>query len=168
MRPKPNEHAPDYSAYIDRIASDDIVSELETQLEETLPFLSAISEEKSLYRYGPDKWSIRQLQSHVNDGERVFVFRALWFARGFPDRLPSFDQDICVAAAEADNISWASHVDEFRAVRMATLAFFRNLPEEAWSRSGIASDNPFTVRALAYIVAGHLAHHKAILRERYL
>lgn len=167
MRPKPNEHAAYYSAYIDRVASDDVVGELETQLEETLAFLSAISEEKSLYRYAPDKWSIRQLQSHVNDTERVFVFRALWFARGFPDPLPSFDQNICVATAEADNISWASHVDEFRAVRMATLSFFRNLPEEGWSRSGIASDNPFTVRALAYIVAGHLAHHKAILRERY-
>lgn len=168
MRPKPNEHAPYYSAYIDRVANDDIVGELETQLEETLAFLSGISEEKSLYRYAPDKWSIRQLLSHVDDTERVFVFRALWFARGFPDPLPSFDQNICVAAAEADNISWASHIDEFRAVRMATLSFFRNLPEEAWSRSGIASDNSFTVRALAYIVAGHLAHHKAILRERYL
>jgi uncharacterized damage-inducible protein DinB len=168
MRPQPNEHAAYYSAYIDRVASDDIVSELETQLEETLAFLSAISEEKSLYRYAPDKWSIRQLLSHVNDTERVFVFRALWFARGFQDPLPSFDQNICVAAAEADNISWANHVDEFRAIRMATLSFFRNLPAEAWSRSGIASDNPFTVRALAFIVAGHLAHHKAILRERYL
>jgi hypothetical protein len=101
------------------------------------------------------------------DGERVFMFRALWFARGFEDPLPSFDQEIGFKAAESDKVSWRSHVDEFRAIRSATLALFRNLPEEAWLHSGIASDNPVTVRALAYIVAGHVSHHLAILRERY-
>ncbi|HLN58016.1 MAG TPA: DinB family protein, partial [Thermoanaerobaculia bacterium] len=106
--------------------------------------------------------------SHVNDTERVFVSRAFWFARGFDSPLPSFDQDISAAAARADEVSWASHVEEFRAIRLATLAFFRNLQGEAWSRSGIASGNPFSVRALAYITAGHTSHHAAILRERYL
>jgi uncharacterized damage-inducible protein DinB len=167
-RPQPNEAAAYYSLYIDRVPSDDVVDVLATQLEETVDFLSEISEDQSLHRYAPDKWSMRELLGHVNDTERVFMFRALWFARGFQDPLPSFDQEIGFKAAESDKVSWASHVDEFRAIRSATLAFFRNLPEDAWLRSGIASDSSVTVRALAYIVAGHVAHHLAILRERYL
>ena len=131
-------------------------------------FLSGISEEKSLTRYAPEKWSVRQVVNHVNDTERVFVSRAFWFARGFDSPLPAYDQDIAAAAARADEVSWAGHVEEFRAVRLATLSFFQNLPAEAWSRGGIASGNPFTVRAVAYIIAGHLSHHTAILRDRYL
>jgi hypothetical protein len=166
--PQSNEAAPYYFRYIDLVPNDDIVDVLENQLAETVAFLSEITEEQSLQRYAPDKWSIRQLLNHVNDAERVFLFRALWFARGFQDPLPSYDQNVCVEAAEADNVSWASHVQEFQRVRLATLSFFRNLPADGWSRSGIASDNPFTVRALAYILAGHVAHHLAIVRERYL
>ncbi len=130
--------------------------------------LGGISEEKSLHRYAAGKWSIRQLLNHVSDTERVFVFRALWFARGFDTELPGFDQNVAVPTAAAEQFSWASHVEDFRAVRTATLTFFRNLPEEAWSRSGVANGDPVTVRALAYIVAGHVAHHIAILQERYL
>jgi DinB superfamily len=167
-RPEPNEAASYYDAYIKLVQNDDIVSVLDAQLEETVGFLSGVSEEQSLHRYAPDKWSMRQLVSHINDTERVFVFRALWFARGFPDPLPSYDQIVAVEAADADNISWAKHVAEFRSIRLATLSFFQNLPEEAWLRSGIASGNPFTVRALAYIAAGHVSHHTAILRDRYL
>src|SRR5262249_1387270 len=95
-RPEPTEAAPYYFGYINRISSDDVVSVLESQLDETASFLRGISEEKSLYRYAPDKWSIRQTWNHVNDTERVFVFRALWFARGFDSPLPSFDQEIAV------------------------------------------------------------------------
>ncbi|HEV2826465.1 MAG TPA: DinB family protein [Pyrinomonadaceae bacterium] len=167
-RPQPNEAASYYSIYIDRITSDDIVDVLATQLNETVAFLSDISEEQSLRRYALNKWSMRELLGHVNDTERVFMFRALWFARGFQDPLPSFDQEIGFRAAESDQVSWANHVDEFRAIRSSTLAFFRNLPAEGWLRSGIASDSSVTVRALAYIVAGHVSHHLAILRERYL
>ena len=105
--------------------------------------------------------------SHLNDTERMFVFRALWFARGFDSPLPSFDQNVAIATADADARSLESHIEEFRGVRAATIAFFENLPDHAWMRRGIASDNPFTVRALAYIAAGHLAHHVRILRERY-
>lgn len=167
-RPQPNEAAAYYSKYIDRVGSDDILDVLAKQLEESGAFLCGISEDQSLHRYAPGKWSMRELLGHVSDTERVFTFRALWFARGFQDPLPSYDQEIAVAAAESDKVSWASHVGEFRAIRLATLAFYRSLPSEAWLRSGIASDNPVTVRALAYIVAGHLAHHLTILRERYL
>jgi DinB family protein len=167
-RPERSEAAPYYFRYIDRIADDNIVGVLQTQLEETSALLLGVSEERSLHRYAPEKWSIRQVLSHVNDTERVFVSRAFWFARGFDSPLPSFDQDVSAAAARADEVSWASHVEEFRAIRLATLAFFRDLPVEAWSRSGIASGNPFSVRALAFITAGHASHHAAILQERYL
>ncbi|HYO11564.1 MAG TPA: DinB family protein [Thermoanaerobaculia bacterium] len=166
--PEPNEAAPYYFKYIDRVQSDDIVGVLETQLEETLAFLLGITEERSLHRYAPEKWSIRQVLNHVSDTERVFLFRAFWFARGFDSPLPSFDEKVSAGAARADEFSWARHVEEFRGARLATLTFFRNLPAEAWMRSGIASDNPFTVRAIAYLVAGHTAHHVAILQERYL
>lgn len=166
--PDRTEAAEYYFTYIDKVGPGDICRILEEQLAETLPQLEAISEERSLHRYAPDKWSIREVLSHLNDGERLFVFRAFWFARGFNSPLPSFDQNVAIAAAEADARSWRSHVDEFRVVRAATLAFFGELPAEAWDRHGTASDNRFTVRALAYIAAGHVAHHAAILRTRYL
>jgi hypothetical protein len=167
-RPERSEAAPYYFRYIDRIASDDVVGVLQAQLEDTSALFLGISEERSLHRYEPEKWSIRQVVNHVNDTERLFVSRALWFARGFESPLPSYDQDIAAAGARADEVSWAGHLEEFRGIRLATLAFFRNLPAEAWSRSGIASGNPFSVRALAYIIAGHASHHAAILKERYL
>ncbi|HLK09501.1 MAG TPA: DinB family protein [Candidatus Angelobacter sp.] len=167
-RPEANEAAPYYFGYINRVTGDDILSTLQSQMDETLSFLRGISEEKSLFRYAPEKWNIRQMWGHVNDTERVFLMRALWFARNFDTPLPSFDQDIAVAAAGSDEIPWARHVEEFRQIRLATISFFRNLPDDAWSRKGVASGNPFTVRACAYIVAGHTAHHAAVLTEKYL
>src|ERR1700679_846900 len=147
--PKPDEAAPHYFTYINRISGDNIVEVLESQLRDVASLLSGVSEEKSLHRYAPDKWSIRAVLSHVNDTERVFAFRALWFGRGFSEALPSFDQNAGAIAARADEYSWASHVQEFQKIRAATLALFRNLPGEAWARSGIASGNPVTVNALA-------------------
>jgi|SRR5215469_5364628 len=166
--PERTEAAPYYFAYIDNIQSPDVLGALESQLPETLDFFRGISDEKSLYRYAPDKWSIRQSVNHITDAERVFLSRAMWFARNFTEPLPSFDQNIAVAHAHADAIAWSAHIEEFRAVRLASIAFFRNLPHDAWMRTGTASGNPFTVRSLAYIVAGHLAHHRRIFEERYL
>ncbi len=167
-RPESDEAAPYYYGYINRVMSDDVVSVLETQLDATIAFLHQISEAQSLYRYEEGKWSMRQLLNHVNDSERIFVLRALWFARGFPNPLPGYDQDQGVAGAGADEVSWAAQVEEFRSIRQATLAFFRNLPAAAWLRSGVANDSSATVRAIAYIVAGHLAHHTEVLKDRYL
>jgi DinB family protein len=167
-RPERTEASEYYFKYIDQVPDGDIRDILDAQLTEAVALLRGISEEQSLHRYAPDKWSIREVLSHVIDTERLFVFRAFWFARGFDSPLPSFDQHIAMAAAGADARSWHSHLKEFRDARASTVTFFRNLPEEAWSRRGIASDNPFTVRALAYTGAGHLAHHLTILRERYL
>ena len=166
--PDRTEAAEYYFTYINQVAPGDIRVVLHAQLAETVALLHEISEQHSLVRYAPDKWSIRQVVSHLNDTERLFVFRALWFARGFDSPLPSFDQNVAVSTAGADDRSWGGHLEEFQAVRAATLAFFQNLPADAWTRRGVASGNPFTVRALAYISAGHVSHHLTILRERYL
>lgn len=166
--PDRTEAAEYYFTYIDQVAGGEICEILRAQLPDTLAFLTGISEERSLHRYAPDKWTIRQVVSHLNDTERIFVFRALWFARGFDSPLPSFDQNIAVATAGANDRPWRRHIEEFQAVRSATIAFFDNLPSDAWGRRGVASGNPFTVRALAYMCAGHATHHVKILRERYL
>ena len=166
--PDRTEAAEYYFTYIDQVPEGDICGLLDAQGHEVLDLLLGISEQTSLHRYAPGKWSIRDVVNHVSDTERLFVFRAFWFARGFESPLPSFDQTIAVSAARADDRAWRSLVEEFRAVRAASMAFFRSLPAEAWARRGIASDNPFTVRALAYLAVGHVTHHTKILRERYL
>jgi len=167
-RPQANEAATYYSRYIDLITDEDIVSRLKSQLGETTSFLSKISDEKSLNTYAPGKWTIRQVLNHVNDAERVFASRAFWFARGLPDALPGFDQDVCVEAAGANDVSWNDLTNEFNNVRQSTISLFENLPAEAWMRTGVASDNPFTVNALGYIIAGHVSHHCNVIQERYL
>ena len=124
-----------------------MVGVLAAQLEEAPRFFSRISEEKSLHRYAPEKWSIRQVLNHVSDTERVLLFRAFWFARGFASPLPSYDEATCAAEAQADPVSWAEHVEEFRSVRVATLTLLRKLPEDAWARRGVASGYTFSVWA---------------------
>jgi uncharacterized damage-inducible protein DinB len=167
-RPAPTEAAPYYFTYINQVDGEDALPVIERQLNDVPSLCSGISEEKSLHRYGPDKWSIRQVLNHVTDTERAFAFRALWFARGFQSPLPDYDQNIAAAGADADQIAWSQHIEEFRCVRLATISLFRNLPPEAWLRTGIASSNRFTVRAMAFITAGHVTHHVRMLRERYL
>ena len=166
--PDRTEAAEYYFAYINQVPAGDIRATLEAQTPKLLALLNGIADDRSLHRYAPDKWSIRQAVAHLNDTERVFSFRALWFARGFSEPLPSFDQDAAVSASHADDRPWRSLVDEFRDVRAATIALYRGLPADAWMRRGTASGKPFTVRALAYITAGHAMHHEKILRERYL
>ena len=166
--PAPTEAAEYFHKYINQVGTGDIRHELETQAAEMLALLRGISDETSRHRYAPEKWTIRQVVSHINDTERVFTYRALWFARGCPGALPSFDQDVAIAGAAANDRPWADHIEEFRAIRAATVTLFRGFPAQAWDRQGIASGNPVTVRALAYIVAGHVTHHEKILRERYL
>jgi uncharacterized damage-inducible protein DinB len=167
-RPQTTETAPYYFRYIDLISDEEIVPVIQSQMGETLQFLQGISEEKSLHRYEPGKWTVREVLNHVNDSERIFLSRAVWFARGFQDPLPSYDQEVAVEAARANNTPWTELVEEFRTVRLGTTSFFKNLPEDAWTRTGVASGNPFTVRSLAYIIAGHLVHHRRVLQERYL
>ncbi len=166
--PERTEAADYYFKYIDLVPRGDICETLHVQMGDTVGMLRRINEERSNYRYAPGKWSIREVVSHINDTERLFVFRAFWFARGFDAELPSFDQEVAATHAGANARPWQSHVEEFQAVRAATLEFFRYLPPDAWLKRGIASGNPFTVRALAYVTAGHVIHHTKILHERYL
>ena len=167
-RPDRDEAAEYYFKYIDQVPDGDILATLERQQDDVLEVLSTVLEEQSLHAYEPGKWTLREVIGHLNDCERLFVFRALWFARGFDTPLPSFDEHVAAEAARANDIDWASHVNEFRVVRESTRAFFQQLPDEAWNRRGMASGNPFSVRALAYLAAGHVTHHMAIIRTRYL
>ena len=165
--PDRSEAAPYYFTYIDLVQAD-VLEAMKAQSGDMLDELEAITEEQSLHCYAPGKWSIREVLGHLNDTERLFVSRAFWFARGFDTPLPSFEQEVAVAAAGAHERTWAGLVEEFRTIRLSTLSFFTNLPEAAWSRRGIASGNPFTVRALAYLTVGHVLYHMRIVRERYL
>jgi hypothetical protein len=167
-RPMESEAAAYCWHYINQVVGEDAVASLEQQLTEALALFAGISEERSLGRYAVGKWSIRESLSHVTDTERIFGFRALWFGRGLGKELPGFDQDVAVVEAVADRLAWAAHVEEFRRVREGTIALFRNMPEEASLRIGVANGNATSVRALAFMVAGHAEHHLRILRERYL
>lgn len=169
MTPPGRDEAADYYfTYIDQVPAGDIVEVLATQMDEALGVMGGVTDRGSRHRYAADKWTIAQVVAHINDTERVFVYRALWFARECEGPLPSFDQNVAMPSSGADDRPWGSHIDEFRAVRTATVALFRHMPPDAWARRGVASGHPVTVRALAYITAGHVAHHVRILRERYL
>jgi len=167
-RPTEADAAPYYFTYINQVSGHDPLGALESQLEEALPLLNGISEGGSLYRYAPEKWSIRELLNHMTDTERAFAFRVLWFGRGFETPLPGYDQDIAASGAGADSIAWSDHIEEFRRVRLSTISLFRNLTAAGWKRGGIASEKFISVRGLAYIIPGHVAHHLAILRQKYL
>lgn len=168
VRPARDEAAEYYYRYIELVPDGDICDTLRRQRAETVAFLRRIPEERSTERYAPGKWSIAEVAAHLNDCERLFAFRAFWFARGFDSPLPSFDEHVAVRHQDADRRPWASHIEEFDTLRGATLDLFSHLPADAWLRRGIASDNPFTVRALAFLAAGHIIHHRRILEERYL
>ena len=166
--PDQTEYAEYYRTYVDQVPPGDICDVLDTQSATLVAMLRGIDDEQSRHRYAPEKWSIRQVVNHISDTERVFVFRGFWFARGYDAPLPAFDQDIAVAHADADQRSWEGHIAEFEAVRASTMAFWRSVPDAGWSRRGLASGNPFTVRALAWITAGHAQHHLSLLRKLYL
>jgi hypothetical protein len=166
--PQTGEASDYYFRYINLVPPGNICAILDRQLSTVLEMLEGIPDDRVDHRYASGKWSVREVLSHVNDTERVFAFRALWFARGFRTPLPSFDEQVAVSEAAAGPRPWMSHVEEFGAIRTSTLHLFRHLSPEAWGRSGVASDRTFTVRALAYIVAGHVTHHMSVLRERYL
>lgn len=167
-RPASTEYAPFYSGYVSAVPEGDLVTLLERQGDETLKLFGGINETKSQERYAPGKWTIREVAGHMIDAERVFTYRALTFARADAGPLPSFDENAWASASNAGSRTMRELAQEFSALRASTLALFRGFTEEAFARSGIASKNAITVRALAYIVAGHERHHVKILRERYL
>jgi hypothetical protein len=166
--PEPTEYQPNYAPYISLVPGNDLIPALETQLAHSLPMLREISNEKSLHRYAPAKWSIKEVLGHLTDAERIFTYRALRFARHDPTPLPGWDQDPYVAAANFDARPWNGLIAEFEHVRRSTVLFFRGLAPQEMLRSGTANQAAITVRALGYVIAGHELHHMQILRERYL
>jgi hypothetical protein len=167
-RPEATEYAAYYGRYIALVPGGEIVAILEQQREGTGALLASLSEAQGDHRYAPGKWSIKELLGHVADTERVFSYRAAHFSRSDPAPLPSMEQDVWSAGAESGRRTLASLADELGAVRGATLALVRSLSPAQAVRRGIASNNEVSVRALAFLCAGHLEHHLRILNERYL
>lgn len=167
-RPGPGEYAAYYEKYIAGVQGNDIVATLDEQRRQMLLLLSGRSESDGEIRYAPGKWTVKQVVGHICDTERVMSYRALRIARGDSTPLAGFDENNYVANAPFATHPLADLIEEFIAVRRATVSLFRNLDEAAWARRGVANNNEVTVRALAYIVAGHELHHRRMLQEKYL
>lgn len=167
-RPLPDECAPFYHGYLAKVPDGDLPTILRQTGEDFVAALANVDAERGDFAYAPGKWSIKRVVQHVTDGERLFAYRALCIARGDTQPLPGFDEDAYALLDGSEQRPLAAIVAEFAAVRAATLALFAGLPEPAWTRRGIANGNPVSVRALAWMSAGHALHHAGVLRERYL
>lgn len=165
-RPASNEYAPYYETYV-RLVSDPL-QQLRDQPGQLRQLMQPLSEEQALLRYAPGKWSLKESLVHIIDTERIFAYRALRIARGDTTALPGFEQDAYVPASGADERPLRNILAEYEAVRAATLCLLDSLRPQDFDRQGTASNNPVSVRAMAYMLAGHEAHHLQILRERYL
>ncbi|KAA9327663.1 DinB family protein [Hymenobacter busanensis] len=168
-RPAAHEYGAYYLRYIQQIPEGhDPVQQLREQAAAVHALLGHLTDEQALLRYAPGKWSIKETLGHIIDTERVFAYRLLRIARGDQQALPGFDQDQFTALSGADARPLTDILREYDAVRAATLALLESLPEEAFARLGTASDMPVSVRALAYMLAGHEAHHLQLWRERVM
>jgi hypothetical protein len=166
-RPEPGEYAPYYERYISLVRGGDILTALDQQRRQTMMLLCGRDENDGDFRYAPDKWSAKEVLGHVNDTERIFAYRALRIARGDRTPMEGFEQDDYVRNGGLAQRRLCDLIEDYIAVRRATLSLFRNLEEQAWLRRGVANKNEVSVRALAYIIAGHELHHRGILEERY-
>ncbi|MFZ0419646.1 MAG: DinB family protein [Candidatus Sulfotelmatobacter sp.] len=166
-RPQPDEYAPYYARYISLVEGDDILITLDQQRRDTMMLLSGRDEQDGDFRYAPEKWSAKEVLGHICDSERVFAYRALRISRADATPMEGFEQDDYVRNGPFANRPLADLVEDFIAVRRATLSLLRNLDEAAWMRRGIANKNEVSVRGIAYIIAGHELHHRRILEEKY-
>jgi hypothetical protein len=166
-RPAADEHAPYYGRYIEQVPGADARAALAAQIEATLEALAPLDEARALHRYAPGKWSVKQVVGHLSDAERVFAYRALRIGRGDATPLPGFDENVYAASGGFDARPLAALLDELRVVRAGTLALFAGFEPAALERRGTANGTPVSVRALAWIVAGHERHHLGVLHERY-
>jgi uncharacterized damage-inducible protein DinB len=167
-KPEETEYLPYYGRYVSLVQEGDILATLDRQAAETLGLLRAIPESQAGFRYAPGKWSIKELVGHIIDTERIFAYRALRFARNDRTPVPGYEQDDYIREASFDDCLLAALAAEFESVRHASLFLFKHLHEAAWTRRGVANESEVSVRALAYIIAGHELHHREILRHRYL
>jgi hypothetical protein len=166
-KPGESEYAPFYAGYIARVPAENVLEVLDGQSGQLRDLASAATPEQQRFRYAPGKWSVREVAGHLIDGERVFGYRAFRIGRGDQTPLPGFDENQYVAASDYDQRDLASIADEFALVRAANLVLLRGFSGDDWHRLGIANGYPISVRALAFIMAGHVEHHLAILAERY-
>jgi uncharacterized damage-inducible protein DinB len=166
-RPQPTEYAAFYETYVSLIPGKDILATLEAQRLQMMQLFAGRSERDGNFRYAQGKWTVKEVLGHVIDAERIFTYRALRFARADQKPLQGFEQDDYVRVAGSNERTLGDLTEEFALVRGASVALFGSLREEAWERRGVASNNEVTVRALAYITAGHELHHRRVLEERY-
>jgi hypothetical protein len=165
-KPDSTEYAPYYGKYTMLVPEEDILSVMESQLEETGKFLRGISEETSLLKHPPYTWSFKEVLGHLIDCERIFGYRALCIARGDTTPLPGFEENDYAREGQFDRYPFAELVAEFEALRRSHLMLFRHLTPEAWLRRGTANNTPVSVRAIAYILVGHIRHHDGIMQKR--
>jgi hypothetical protein len=168
LRPAPGEAALYYDRYISLVPGNDILGALDDQRRQTLLFLSGLTDAHGDLRYAPDKWSLKEVLGHLNDTERIMSYRALRIARADATPIEGYEPDDYTRNSPFARCTIEDLIEDYIAVRRATISLFRNLDEPAWTRRGTASDNEVTVRALAYIIAGHELHHRKILEEKYL
>jgi hypothetical protein len=166
-RPLESEYAPYYQGYVAHVSEEEILPVLRSQLDALDVLLNRVTPEQETYRYAEGKWSIREIVGHLIDGERVFGYRAFCIARGETRNLPGFDENEYMLRAPYNQIDLEDLLSELRLARLSNIAMLRNLDDEAWMRVGTANDAQVSVRALAFIMAGHLRHHMGVLRERY-
>jgi len=166
-RPSESEYAPFYAGYIAKIPAVDVLEILERQSAQLRQLAAGASPEQQVSRYAPGKWSVREVFGHLIDGERVFGYRAFRIGRGDQTPLSGFEENQYVAASGYNLRELSSLADEFALVRAANLSVFHTLSEDDWRRTGTANGHPVSVRALAFIMAGHVNHHLGILGERY-
>jgi len=167
-RPDAGEYAPFYAGYVSGMPEGPLLDQLRSQGRETAAFLAGIPAAKHDFAYAPGKWTVKEMVGHMGDAERIFSYRILRIARGDTTPLPGFDENGYVPQSGARSRTMADLAAELAAIRASTLALLEHLPPEAAARMGTASGNPVSVRALAWITAGHERHHLRILRERYL
>ncbi len=166
-RPRPGSYGEFYHKYITLVPDGDLRRLLPVIFDANFRALRTIAPEQERHRYAADKWSIRESVGHIADTERVFSYRAMRVARGDTTPLPSFDENAYVREARYDDIPLDQILGELMAVHASTILLFENMDDAAWNRMGVASNHPISVRALAYIIAGHEIHHMNVLRERY-
>jgi hypothetical protein len=166
-RPQRSEYEAYLEAYVAEVPEIEIIPALAAQPEELRRALAAVGEERAGFRYAPGKWSIKEVVGHLADAERLFAYRALCFSRADRQELPGFDENRYVAEGRFDRLPLGELIDEFGTLREATLQLLRHLPVDTWHRGGTANGSAITVRALTYVIAGHVRHHLRVLRERY-
>lgn len=167
FRPEADEFAPYYGTYVDAVPDGDITGTLAQQGEAFVARLKHLTEQQAAFAYAPGKWTVKEVVCHITDAERIFAYRALRIARGDATPLASFDENAYAASSGANDRPLDSLLGEFAAVRGATLALLRALPEAAWMRRGTASGKEVSMRGLAWIMTGHAVHHASVLKERY-